>query len=848
MNQPSDPTRFQHSPVVSCQARLTGLNGNMLEGWAYDPAQPQRRWVVAIHGDGRLLALEQAERFHPEAPGDGQHGFQVMLSDAQLDATRNLKLTLANQDDVLASLALPAAAPARHTSATSRVVWQPGLVLRGWLVDPQAPHRQLQVEAREGDTLLASASPRTWITHTDETVEGGFRLRLPLSLADGKRHELIITDSDGRELAGSPLIVQEWPQGLRQWLAAEPEGRMEKGWDKSGQNQRGHTQKLIERQLARYEQLLPRGVDLAEYPHWARLFAFDAATGVDSRSKGAASSRHGTARSASAESAIGIIGLLQLGEGELALGQENRLQVRRWTLADPDDEAAYREALDAACHECDAVLQLEPGDRLPEGALALAWDELQRHDAAILYSDFDAPMAQDDPRRCGGFLPAWDPDRHWCQDYLAAGLCLVSSAVLRGHPHPPESPHEFSYAARERCNDSEIRHIPQVLRERARPWPESHGEEDSSQRGNAIAESTAQTRRLARLNGRLERHDPLARLEAHSRRPGLRRLVRTLEQWPSVTLIIPTRDALGLLHRCVDTLLAHTDYPGHVRLLIVDNQSQQAETHAWFDEQIALGTRPLGPPGERQGSATVEVLSYPHAFNYAAINNAAVAHLDERQRGEGGAKGDEVIGLINNDIEALHADWLQRMVALLLRPGTGAVGAKLQWPNAMVQHGGVIGGVHGLAAHVGNAWHIDDSGYLGMNHLTQRFSAVTAACLLMRRADYTAVGGLDARDFPVGFNDVDLCLKLRARGQAIVWTPEARLIHAESATRGKDESAEKAARAEREMANLRRRWGNALAADPAYNPNLSLDVASDPYTSLALPPRPRHSRANALPH
>jgi GT2 family glycosyltransferase len=165
----------------------------------------------------------------------------------------------------------------------------------------------------------------------------------------------------------------------------------------------------------------------------------------------------------------------------------------------------------------------------------------------------------------------------------------------------------------------------------------------------------------------------------------------------------------------------------------------------------------------------------------------------------------------------------------------------------MVQHGGVIGGQYGgLAGHVGNHWHSDDPGYLFMNHLTQRFSAVTAACLLLRKTDYTAVNGLNPRAFPVAFNDVDLCLKLRRRGLSVVWTPNARLIHAESATRGKDDAPEKAARAQREMAMLREHWGNALLNDPAYNPNLALDVHTPPFTALALPPRTGTARTNAL--
>ncbi|MBZ9539957.1 glycosyltransferase [Modicisalibacter tunisiensis] len=783
------------------QGRLTGLYGNLLKGWAWDAASPGRRWAIAIHGDGRPLALAQAEDFHPEAPGDGAYGFSVVLSDAQLDACRQLTLTLANAERPLDTLTLPAAPPANRTPEHSRVHWQPGLVLRGWLVDTHDPQRQASIEVHEQGQRIARTTPTRWDAlptpagEPHERVEGGFQIRLPLSLADGRRHVLTVRDDQGRELAGSPVVIQEWPEGLAHWQAHA-----------ATESQRT----LLTRQLERYEQLLPRGVDPADYPAWLAAFPV-------------------TPPEVPSHPSPVRVGVIQLGSGALHLPDTPALGVRTWVIDAPDDTPAYQQAISDACRHCDAIAQLEPGDRLAEGALARAWQVLHEQQAAIVYSDFDAPARQPDAPRQPGFLPAWDPDRHWCQDFLSAGLCLVRSDVLRDHPRPPATPGELTYAAVERCDAEAIWHLPEPLRHRARPWAE-----------DGLADAPCAAEHLERLQARLAHHDPLATLAAHPSHPGLRRLTRRLDDWPAVALIVPTRDALGLLTRCLDTLLAHTDYPGQVHVLIVDNQSQRAETRAYFAEQTAAGTRPLGRHG---GRLKVEVLAYPHAFNYAAINNAAVAHLT-RTHGEAAAP---VIGLLNNDIECLHDDWLCRLVALLMRPGTGAVGAKLQWPNGMVQHGGVIGGVHGLAAHIGNAWQNDDAGHLGMNHLTQRFSAVTAACLLMRRADYQAIGGLDARDFPVGFNDVDLCLKLRARGQAVVWTPEARLIHAESATRGKDESAEKAARAQREMANLRRRWSQALLNDPAYNPNFSLDTASDPFTSLALPPRERRARNARLP-
>ena len=155
----------------------------------------------------------------------------------------------------------------------------------------------------------------------------------------------------------------------------------------------------------------------------------------------------------------------------------------------------------------------------------------------------------------------------------------------------------------------------------------------------------------------------------------------------------------------------------------------------------------------------------------------------------------------------------------------------------MVQHGGVVIGIGGLAAHAFNNITADEPGYADRAAVTQRYSAVTAACLICRKTDYQAVGGLNPDDFPVAFNDVDFCLKLGARGLGVVWTPFAQLFHFESASRGAEDTPEKAARAAKEMAALRRRWGAALADDPCYSPNLNLDGM--PFTGLALPPRRR---------
>lgn len=785
------------SSHASVQGRITQLAGNLVQGWVHDKSAPQQQWAVALIAEGQLLALAHADHYHPAAPGNGMHGFKVMLSDAQLQHSSTISLTLANHHQVLDTLRLPVQSMAEHTDASSRVQWQPGLTLRGWLVEPEAPHAPLSVSVYAGELPVATAKPTRWLNHHNQYVEAAFTLTLPMNMADGEPHELTIKDSQGRELSGSPLIVQEWPQGLAPWVT------------QLAPKLPNHVHQLLKKQLDRYEQWLPRAAGFNDYPAWQEAFSPTANPRITQP---------------------GTIGLLWRGEPTPQAAKQSaaeqstwgkHLKVRHYLVSSTEqgaDDANYQRLLNEACQACDAVAQLESGDTLAEHALALAWNALQEEGTQLVYSDFDMPEA-DGQARQPACLPAWDPERHWGQDYLGGGLCLVRSSLLQQAAHPADCFEEFSYAAIEALNaashpETTVVHLPEILRQRANPWPQHT--------------SDAQ---LNRLQARLQRQDTQATLSRHKQHSGLYRLERTLEQWPSITLVIPTRDALALLNRCIDTLLEHTDYPGQVQLLVVNNNSQHPETHEYLAK---LSQRPAQPLG--RGRIAFQVLDYPHPFNYAAINNAAVEQCDS-----------ELIALVNNDIEALHPEWLCNMAALLMRQSTGAVGAKLLWPNGMVQHGGVLGGQYGgLAGHIGNCWEAHDAGYLGMNQLTQRFSAVTAACLLLRRADYHAVGGLDERAFPVAFNDVDLCLKLRRLGLNILWTPEVRLIHAESATRGKDEAPEKAARAQREMDNLRYRWSNALRTDPAYNPNLGLDIAAAPYNTLALPPRNRTARTNAL--
>ena len=278
---------------------------------------------------------------------------------------------------------------------------------------------------------------------------------------------------------------------------------------------------------------------------------------------------------------------------------------------------------------------------------------------------------------------------------------------------------------------------------------------------------------------------------------------------PLVSLIIPTKNNLKLLRQCIDSILSKTSYT-NFEILVVDNGSDQPDT---LDYLKTL-----------RSNSKIRVIRDNYAFNFSAQNNYAVIF----------AKG-EVIGLINDDIEVASADWLTEMVSHALRPGVGAVGARLWYPNHTLQHAGMVL-VGGVARHVHKHLPKGELGFNGRAVSVQNFTAVTGACLVVKKALFEQVGGLNDQELAVGFNDVDFCLKLVEAGYRNVWTPNAELIHHESATRGQDNSPAKQRRAEKELRYMRKRWGDKLHIDPAYSPNLS-DGHDD--MSLAWPPRNR---------
>jgi GT2 family glycosyltransferase len=265
---------------------------------------------------------------------------------------------------------------------------------------------------------------------------------------------------------------------------------------------------------------------------------------------------------------------------------------------------------------------------------------------------------------------------------------------------------------------------------------------------------------------------------------------------PRVSLIIPTRDSAMLLHACIRSIRERTRYPDY-EILVIDNGSVEEETGRLFAELAR--------------DKAIRILPRPGPFNFSALNNSAARE----------ATG-SILGLVNNDIEVTDEGWLDEMVGLAVRPDIGCVGARLLYPDGRLQHGGIVIGLGGVAGHAHRFAAPSAPGYLQRLTAVQNMSAVTAACLLVRKSVFDEVGGLD-ESLTVAFNDVDFCLRVRAAGYLNLWTPFATLVHHESVSRGRDLTPAKARRFADEYAAMQKRWGAALLYDPYYSPNLTYD-------------------------
>ncbi|MEP6686486.1 MAG: glycosyltransferase family 2 protein, partial [Verrucomicrobiota bacterium] len=263
---------------------------------------------------------------------------------------------------------------------------------------------------------------------------------------------------------------------------------------------------------------------------------------------------------------------------------------------------------------------------------------------------------------------------------------------------------------------------------------------------------------------------------------------RDLPEAKNISIIIPTRDAIGLLSRCLDSLTSKTRYRNY-EIVLVDNDSQSEEARTFF------------------ARTPHRVLYFPGPFNYSALNNFAVAETESPW-----------LLFLNNDIEVIEEDWLNVMAEHIQRKEVGAIGPCLLYPDDTVQHAGVVLGVSGFAGHAFCGFPAAHPGVNRQLQVTRNCSAVTGACLLTRRDVFEEVGGFDEEKVPVTYSDIDLCLKMRRAGYLIVYTPFAKLYHHESATRRRNVES-------LETDVIRQRWPALLEHDPYYNPNLSRERA-----------------------
>jgi glycosyltransferase involved in cell wall biosynthesis len=471
--------------------------------------------------------------------------------------------------------------------------------------------------------------------------------------------------------------------------------------------------------------------------------------------------------------------------------------------------AATNSALKIATGEFIAFLDHD--DELTPDALYLVARELNLHpDAQLLYSDEDKKTSTG-IRVNPHFKSDWNPELLTQQNYVCHLLVIKRTAIdeVGGLRSEFDGAQDWDLILRvgEKLSERQIRHIPHVLYH----WtliPSSTAQSTAAKPYVLEAQRKAVQEHFDRTG------QPATASIWHSiSHIDVERRVGGAD--PKVSLVILTRDKLELLKPCVDTLLEKTTYKNY-EVIIVDNGSIEEETFQYFD-------------GVQRKHPNVKVVRDESPFNFSALNNFGVKYCSG-----------EVLGFLNNDLKFTRGEWLEKMVAQAVRKEVGAVGARLLFPNNLLQHGGVILGIGGVAGHNHKGRPKEDPGYFNRAILSQNLSAVTAACILLRRDVFEGVKGFD-EELSVAFNDVDFCLRIRDAGFRVVYEPRAELYHYESASRGYENTPEKFARFEREIAKMKGRWQPVLAKDPYYNPNLT-NLSED--FSFGFPPRVRRAWAS----
>tara|TARA_Y100001934_G_scaffold280002_1_gene385454 strand:- start:7282 stop:10041 length:2760 start_codon:yes stop_codon:yes gene_type:complete len=499
-------------------------------------------------------------------------------------------------------------------------------------------------------------------------------------------------------------------------------------------------------------------VKVQSYSNWQLCIADDASTDHDLRD---------------------FLGSLEKGEKKISIIYRDR---------NGHISAASNSALSIAKGEF--VTFLDHDDKLHPHALAAVVNKLNKDkELDILYSDEDKIDGQGN-RSDPFFKPGWSPDLLLSQNYTCH-LSVYRRALLdelNGLREGTDGAQDYDLILRASERTKKIEHIPHVLYH----WRAIEG----STAMGAHEKDYAHQRAIEVLNDALVRR----KLSAEVLETGLGAYHRIRYDLPipapRVSVIIPIKDRADLLSICLNGLLERTDY-GNFEILIVDNNSTEAKTFAYL-EMIEKNDK-------------VRVLNFPGEFNFAAINNFAASE----------ASG-EILILLNNDIEVINEGWISELVSHATRPGVGAVGCRLYYPDDRVQHDGIIIGMGGVAGYAHPHSKREDGGEFGRSKIIRNYSAVTAAALAIKKSIYDEVGGLNADRLAVAFNDVDFCLRVKEAGYQNVYSPFAELYHHESVSRGPDTDPIKAKRFESEALYMKDKWKIFIENDPGYNTNLSL--------------------------
>jgi O-antigen biosynthesis protein len=744
------------------------LDARTFAGYVVGEADLNHRFVVELLIDGIPIDVAQAVEYDQTLAGigDGCYGFSFAILDEALADSQVIEARLANMgtpvgEPIHLGRDDQAQSPAQRKGD---VTWHGGLRFTGWVERPEIG--TAYVNALIDGELVAQAHNWRWHhigkSREDARVAPAFDLHLPARFADGRVHRVRFVDETGTDLPASPVVCVAFDQGLGGAIA------------RLG---------LIETEQLRgelFDLLVPSSYPMSDYRRWSERFPRPPVAPAEIQQ---------------------TVAVVLIGDGDPEpTAQSLELQTEHpWTaVALPTiqgtidfDPAALREFFDGEAAACEIIIFALAGMTFQPGALATlvsAFSQVEQ--ASLVYGDL--LLQGDHDHHWLLAFPAFDYERMLEQGYGAYLFAARRSGVERALAAAATNPFKiFNAIADGPEAPGSVLHVPGalgILPGLDRPSAASALAQATSEHLNArrivaqVRPSTGETLPSVWVSRRIER--------------------------PSVSIIIPTRNRIELLRRCLQTI-APACARGETEIIVVDNDSSEPEMLGFL---AAIDGR------------SARVMRVPGPFNFARLNNIAVRE----------ARG-EFICLLNNDIEAIDDMWLDEMLGRCSEPDVGAVGALLVWPSGVVQHGGVVLGSNLAASHAFKDRLRDDPGYTDLLRVAHECSAVTAACLLTRRADFEQVGGFDEINFPINFNDVDYCLKLRALGKRIVFTPHAQLLHLESASRGQDRGTDRAARFERELRILRARWLHVLIEDPFYSPLLSLD--SVPFSALAWPPR-----------